>query len=826
MIGVRRRPARRIDGAVRRPRPTLRMPPITYLFDDFRLDRSARELRRGGAPVTVPTRVFDCLVYLIDNRDRAVGRDELVAALWGRVDVSDAQLGQIVLRARRAIGDDGNDQRYIRTMPKFGYRWLVDVRTVESMHADAEVRAPESTRSTVEAPPPIEGSESASAVGTAPEPAPPLSASSPRPQPRRASALWLALVVALLAVLAVMAWMRAQHEPPATPANAPTTLGALVRPLEVTATPPQDWLRLGGMDALAARLRAGGLRVPPSEAVLALLHAGGEGVDAEARLRQASATELLIDGRLVVTAQGWHVVLLAKPVDGETIRVEADARDALTALRGAADRLLSRLGHVPPDDSGPEGALDETLQRANAAMLANQLEVARSILLKAPDLVQAEPQLRYRLAQVDFRAGDLDAVEKVLGSLLEDKPGPKDPALRAGALTGLGTVHLNRGDFARAERDFSAAIVEVEDWHRPLELGQAYGGRGAARAAQGHYADALQDLARARVELQQAGDGPGQARLDMVEGELELQRGRVDAARPVLERAVAVFERFDAVNERLHSLSMLLACSEHTLDHASALALSDKAWALRARVRDPQLRGQMLVDRAEVLHALGRLLETAALLEEATREPAPRNPEYTLRIARVRTRLALDAGHWEEASRLAEGALAGADVPELASLRAWFRAAATEARIALDSAVDQAHRTDRTDRIDGGDGGGTWGAFARALIDAHSGRVDAADADFRLATERADAAGTADDLVTVVVAHGRWQLAHGREADAQATIGRVAAWADRDFRCALLQLELFHRLGASAAWYQALVQAERLAGERTIPPALRQPPRG
>ncbi|HEY6940082.1 winged helix-turn-helix domain-containing protein, partial [Dokdonella sp.] len=98
--------------------------PITYLFDDFRLDRSARELRRDGVPVTVPTRVFDCLLYLIENRERAVGRDELVAALWGRVDVSDAQLGQIVLRARRAIGDDGNDQRYIRTMPKFGYRWL------------------------------------------------------------------------------------------------------------------------------------------------------------------------------------------------------------------------------------------------------------------------------------------------------------------------------------------------------------------------------------------------------------------------------------------------------------------------------------------------------------------------------------------------------------------------------------------------------------------------------------------------------------------------------------------------------------------------------
>jgi tetratricopeptide (TPR) repeat protein len=384
-------------------------------------------------------------------------------------------------------------------------------------------------------------------------------------------------------------------------------------------------------------------------------------------------------------------------------------------------------------------------------------------------------------------------------------------------------VHLNRGDFARAERDFSAAIAEVEDWHRPLELGQAYGGRGAARAAQGHYPDALQDLARARVELQQAGDAPGQARLDMVEGELELQRGRVDAARPVLERAVAVFERFDAVNERLHSLSMLFACSERRLDHVGALALSDKAWALRARVRDPQLRGQMLVDRAEVLYALGRLLETAALLEESTREAAPRNPEYALRIARLRTRLALDAGHWEEASKLADAALAGDEVPELAGLRAWFRAAATEARIAL---VPAGGASQRADRSDGGDGGGTWDAFARALLDARGGNADDADADFRLATERADATGTADDLVTVVVAHGRWQLAHGREADAQSTIGRVAAWADRDFRCALLQLELFHRLGASAAWYQALAQAERLAGERTIPPVLRQPPHG
>jgi len=775
--------------------------PITYLFDDFRLDRSARELRRGGAPVTVPTRVFDCLLYLIENRERAVGRDELVAALWGRVDVSDAQLGQIVLRARRAIGDDGNDQHYIRTMPKFGYRWLAEVRTLATPAADG-----------ADAPSPMP----AMAPSHEPEPREQAPVEPPRhAAPRRR---WFAVVAALLVcAFGFVAWTRWRSPPP--PAEAATP-GALVRPLDVTATPPQDWLRLGGMDALATRLRAGGLRVPPSEAVLAALHADGATGD-DVRLRAATGVDLLVDGAATVTAQGWHVALHARPAHGEPIAVEADGREALSTLRAAGDRLLVRLGRLAPDEPGPDAALDETLQRANAAMLANQLEVARAILLRAPALVQAEPQLRYRLAQVDFRAGNLDAVAKALASLLEDEPAAKDPALRAGALTGLGTIHLNRGDYAQSERDFAAAIAEVEAWHRPLELGQAYGGRGAARAAQGRYADALQDLARARIELQQAGDAPGQARLDMVAGELELQRGRIDAAQPALERAAAVFERFNAVNEQLHTLSMLFACRERLLDHAGALVLSDRAWTLRARVRDPQLRMQMLADRIDVLYALGRLAEAGVLVGEAAQEPVSRNPESALRIARVRASMAVDDGRWQDAEAIAAAALAGERTPDVAALRAWFHAARSRALVALGRG---AQATFDAEAATGDERSLAWESLAQAVTDAAAGRREAADAAFTRALAHADAGGVADDLVAAVDAYGRWQLALGRDADAQATIGRVSAWADRDYRCALLQVELFHRLHASAPWYGALAQAERLAGERAIPSALRHPP--
>ena len=66
------------------------MTPAIYRFGDFQIDLAARELYRAGLPVALPPKSFDCLGYLIAHRERAVGRDELISAVWGRVDVNDA----------------------------------------------------------------------------------------------------------------------------------------------------------------------------------------------------------------------------------------------------------------------------------------------------------------------------------------------------------------------------------------------------------------------------------------------------------------------------------------------------------------------------------------------------------------------------------------------------------------------------------------------------------------------------------------------------------------------------------------------------------------
>ena len=107
-----------------------------HSFGRFRLNPASRELTRDGEPVSCPRRVFDLLVYLVEQRERAVGRDELASAVYGRVDVTDVQLGQLVLRARRAVDDDGTAQHSIATVPGFGYRWVAPTQAIALVLAD------------------------------------------------------------------------------------------------------------------------------------------------------------------------------------------------------------------------------------------------------------------------------------------------------------------------------------------------------------------------------------------------------------------------------------------------------------------------------------------------------------------------------------------------------------------------------------------------------------------------------------------------------------------------------------------------------------------
>jgi len=97
---------------------------MIYRFDDCVLDTDRRELRRGGVLCSLEPQVFDVLEFLISNRERVVSKDDLRRAIWGGRIVSEAAIDTRVSAARHAIGDNGAEQRLIRTMRTKGIRFI------------------------------------------------------------------------------------------------------------------------------------------------------------------------------------------------------------------------------------------------------------------------------------------------------------------------------------------------------------------------------------------------------------------------------------------------------------------------------------------------------------------------------------------------------------------------------------------------------------------------------------------------------------------------------------------------------------------------------
>src|SRR5262245_23586343 len=100
----------------------------TYRFGDCEVDTRLRQIKVRGELVEAQPKAFDLLVYLLENRDRVVDKDELLQRLWSGTVVTDSALTQIVRKARSLVGDDGDRQSVIRTVQRHGFRCVAVVQ--------------------------------------------------------------------------------------------------------------------------------------------------------------------------------------------------------------------------------------------------------------------------------------------------------------------------------------------------------------------------------------------------------------------------------------------------------------------------------------------------------------------------------------------------------------------------------------------------------------------------------------------------------------------------------------------------------------------------
>jgi DNA-binding winged helix-turn-helix (wHTH) protein/tetratricopeptide (TPR) repeat protein len=781
-----------------------------YRFGAYRLDPAARELRCDGRLMALPRRVFDGLAYLVEHRERAVGHDELIAALWGRVDVANAQLSQLVMQVRRTVGDDSQAQHSVRTIAGFGYRWVVPTETIEALDVPGPNAAPIADVADA-------------AAATAPSESHRSESTARLHLPRRPVMALLSLV--FFAALLALAWRAFAPRPLANASGD----AVVVLPFDINA--PEDidagWARLGVMDLVAGRLRRAGLPVPPSDSVVAAVHASAGLPEAEriAALRRTLGAGLLVKGFVTHGKDGWTIELSAEATDDARRRVETGQREIVAAASRASDLLLAALGRSASADADPDAPLEERLQRVRAALLTNQLDTARAIVEDAPEPMRQSPELRCELARIEFHAGRLDRAEAIVNAVLADPAAATAPRLRAKALRTQAWVAVgqDRG-WTVAERSLDAAVQALDGQHVPGELGKALAERGVARAFVQRLDEAALDLGQARAQLEIAGDRQGLGEMNNYLGHLELLRLRVDQALGYFRAAAAIAESFGSIDTLRYNLTAVLQTQMRLLRWPDALATGERLWALRERIENTGLRAATEGYYALALLANGRGSDAERVLAPYATDAQPAfAPEYLRFALLARAELAMQRGQPEAAFAAAARALqvwppqADTDAEERARTALLQQRASIALGRPVEARLDMLNPNELPEAA-------VPKHVARAEWAAVSGRDADAESLFRDAAATAEAQGVPDMIVLASDAYARWLLAHGRTADAIARSGRIGVWAEQDFDSALLQAAVFHAGRETEVWTRALRQVRPLAGERVIPAALLKPP--
>lgn len=769
---------------------------IRYRFGEFVLDPAVRELSRAGHRLPLPLKSLECLVYLVANRERAVGRDELVSAVWGRADVSDTVITQTMRRARKALDDAGDRQTMIRTVPGFGYRWVAEVEELDpAAPAVTSTSAPEAIAD-------VESADAPAPVAVALEPE---AGSVSR---RRRISRWL-IVLAVAAVVVLLGFVAARIMRPAPSSTASTAaaqMRATVLPVRVAEDEADaSWVRLGAMEYAADRLRGAALQVTPTEQTLhlgaGLAESGALDTDALKQLLARSDARWLIVPSAQRSGTQWRVQLRVLD-SGSDVSVEAVGDTPLQAMAVATDAWLHRIQRASPDRAAPT-ALQERLRRIDAELDAGQLDAARAQIQATPASLRDSAALQVREGQLEYRAGRMADAARLFERALAQQPAA--PAgVRAKGLMGLGGVALRMGHPDQAQAHYSQALAVLADDASNRDtslLGNAYNGRGVAQVQQGNLEAAVADLGQARIAMRRTGDVVSAAMVGANLGRMEGMRNHWPQALQEFDSAIDVFERFQVNDYLAATLAAKAMAQLELVQPAQARATLARTDALRGALEDPQLIAVIQNARATVALATGKLGEAEAAIDALAATTT-----QDLSVTRLRMALAVARGDVAGAGRLAGDAGARPDGQDAIAAAIAVQAAATSTDAARwlrpEGAGGAAERPDPAD------------AFARAMVQHRFGDRAAALHDVQAALAIANRDGSPNDRVRANLLRARILMDAGQMDQATAVLGELDAYAAVDYRVAWLAAALYGKRGDAGSARQARQEATALAGER------------
>lgn len=383
-----------------------------YEFDSYRLDPQERLLWRDGVMVWLTPKAFDTLLVLVEQSGRVLSKDELMDRIWPNSFVEEANLAQNISTLRKALGESTDGLKFIETLPKRGYRFIVSVRKIR-LEPDVEEIAP-ALKIPISIPDPV-------------------AAVAPRPIRRRWQPMLLAVAAIAILALGMALWRsKSSENKPASPRRLAVLPFRNLKPDAAT-----DYLGFPLADAIITKLGyVSSLTVRPSSYISQYRHQ-------ELDVRKI-AIELNVDTLLV----GSFLK------EASHLRVTAQLIDVLN------DKLLWK-DEIDLQDTGQLTAQDRVAQEIikGLQLTLTSAETAR-LKRDVPDNPQA---YEYYLRGVDLYAGN----EFNLATQMLEQSVRLDPTYA------FAWAHLGRAHTAKAAFEFGGAAYyrkAQSDYEKALAL--------------------------------------------------------------------------------------------------------------------------------------------------------------------------------------------------------------------------------------------------------------------------------------------------------------------------------------------------------------------
>lgn len=557
--------------------------PQVFRFGAFELRLASRELLRDGQLITVQPKAFDLLVFLLTNRDRAVDKQELQDVLWPDVIVTETALTRCVMKARRAVDDDADQQAVIKTVHGHGYRFVADVVD--------EAAVQPAPLSDVSLP-----SKSA-------EPAPPWF---------RRRLAWS--VVATVAALGLVLWLL-------RPVSVdPNSLRVVVLPVvNATDNSELDWAELGLMSLLTRMMREdGGLEMVRERALLAQMK-DGEDIASDLQLQELGTA---LEANYFVTAElessggllRLNYALVNSDLEASRRSVVGEKATELARLAGE-DLIDTLTGAKRPSHTSRVVSDDAFVNEAYARGLSLQLEgkvaEARALFKVASEQDPSLFWTRYEYALSTRILGELASASDLLEELWEEARHLPERQPLVAASNGLGLVRQLQGRYAEAEALYTQGLELARQVGAERMLEPIYVNLAIVTRRRGDLDGARRYLNEARAEMHRQNRPVGSAVLNTL-AQVDVLEGNLESAQENYEKAIQAARRENNKRFEASALSNLANLRRRQGLYEPAMALIQQSMDLRQELGDLSGVARSALGLSAVTKDLGRLGESLA----------------------------------------------------------------------------------------------------------------------------------------------------------------------------------------------------------------------